>query len=44
VANTAMFLLSPASSGINAQGITINAGMDNNYFDKEIIDLAMRPE
>ena len=44
VANTALFLLSPASSGINAQGITVNAGMDNNYFDKEIINLAMRPE
>jgi enoyl-[acyl-carrier protein] reductase I len=44
VANAAVFLLSPASSGINAQGITINAGMDNNYFDKEVIRLAMRPE
>ena len=44
VANTAVFLLSPASSGINAQGITINAGMDNNYFDKEVIRLAMRPD
>ena len=44
VANSAVFLLSPASSGINAQGITINAGMDNNYFDKEVIRLAMRPE
>ena len=44
VANTAVFLLSPASSGINAQGITINAGMDNNYFDKEVILLAMRPD
>lgn len=44
VANTAVFLLSPASSGINAQGITVNAGMDINYFDKEVIQLAMRPE
>ena len=44
VANTAVFLLSPASSGINGQGIVVNAGMDRNYFDKEVIRLAMRPE
>ncbi len=44
VANTALFLLSHASSGINGQGLTINAGMDLNYFDKEVIRLAMRPE
>ncbi len=44
IANTVAFLLSPRSSGINAQGITVNAGMDWNYFDKEIIRLAMRPE
>ena len=44
VANTVAFLLSPRSSGINAQGITVNAGMDWNYFDKELIRLAMRTE
>lgn len=44
VANTAVFLLSTASSGINGQGIVVNAGMDRNYFDKEVIQLAMRPE
>jgi len=44
VANTAVFLLSPASSGINGQGIVVNAGMDRNYFDKDVIRLAMRPE
>ena len=44
VANTAVFLLSSASSGINGQGIVVNAGMDRNYFDKEVIKLAMRPE
>ena len=44
VANTAVFLLSARSSGINAQGIVVNAGMDLNYFDKELIQLAMRPE
>ncbi len=44
VANTAVFLLSPASSGINGQGLVVNAGMDRNYFDKEVVSLAMRPE
>ena len=37
VANTATFLLSPRSSGINAQSIVIDAGMSINYFDGEII-------
>ncbi|MBT3468256.1 MAG: SDR family oxidoreductase, partial [Opitutae bacterium] len=44
VANSAAFLLSNVSSGINGQGITINAGMDFNYFDKDVIRLAMRPD
>ena len=44
VANTAVFLLSQISSGINGQGLTVNAGMDLNYFDKEVVRLAMRPE
>lgn len=44
VANTAVFLLSSASSGINGQGIVVNAGMDRNYFDKDVVNLAMRPE
>ena len=37
VANTVAFLLSPRSSGINAQGIVIDAGMGINYFDNDII-------
>ena len=37
VANSAMFLLSERSSGINAQKIIIDAGMDVNYFDKDVI-------
>ncbi len=37
VANTSIFLLSPRSSGINAQTIIIDAGMSVNYFDREII-------
>ena len=44
VARTAAFLLSSASSGINGQGIVVNAGMDLNYFDRDLIRLAMRPE
>ncbi|MDR2756139.1 MAG: SDR family oxidoreductase [Planctomycetaceae bacterium] len=36
-AATAIFLLSPRSSGITAQKIIIDAGMGINYFDKEII-------
>ena len=31
-------------SGINGQGLVVNAGMDRNYFDKEVVKLAMRPE
>lgn len=37
VANTAAFLLSPRSAGINAQGIVIDAGMGTNYFDNELV-------
>ncbi|MBU0482339.1 MAG: SDR family oxidoreductase [Proteobacteria bacterium] len=37
VADTAAFLLSERSSGINARTIVIDAGMDVNYFDSEII-------
>jgi len=44
VADVAAFLLSPRSSGINGQGIVVNAGMDWNYFDEEVVRLAMRPE
>lgn len=37
VANTVCFLLSPNSSGINAQNITVDAGMNANYFDQDIV-------
>lgn len=36
-ANVAAFLLSPRSSGINAQSVVVDAGMSINYFDGEII-------
>ncbi len=44
VANSALFLLSDRSSGINAQKIIIDAGMSTNYFDKDVMAKAMRPE
>jgi len=36
-ADVAVFLLSPRSSGIQAQNIAVDAGMSINYFDKHII-------
>lgn len=36
-ANVALFLLSPRSSGINAQGLVVDAGMSINYFDDKLI-------
>jgi enoyl-[acyl-carrier protein] reductase I len=36
-AHAAAFLLSPRSSGINAQGLVLDAGMGTNYFDNEIV-------
>jgi enoyl-[acyl-carrier protein] reductase I len=37
VADVAVFLLSPRSSGINAQSVVVDAGMSINYFDTEIV-------
>lgn len=37
VANVAVFLLSPRSSGLTAQTIVIDAGMAINYFDNKIV-------
>ena len=37
VADTAVFLLSDRSSGINAQGIVVDAAMSTNYFDTDIV-------
>jgi enoyl-[acyl-carrier protein] reductase I len=42
VANVAAFLLSPRSSGINAQHIVVDAGMAINYFDREIIEKSLK--
>jgi enoyl-[acyl-carrier protein] reductase I len=43
-AHVAAFLLSPRSSGINAQKIVVDAGMSINYFDRELIRRVMREE
>ena len=40
VARTALFLLSPASSGINAQNVVIDAGMGVNAFEEEVVHKA----
>ena len=37
VANSVVFLLSPASSGINASGMVVDAGMSSNYFDEAVV-------
>lgn len=41
VANTAVFLLSERSSGINAQGVVVDCGMGTNYFDADIVKHAL---
>ena len=44
VADPTLFLLSERSSGINGTTLVIDAGLGSNYFDKDIIRLAMRME
>jgi enoyl-[acyl-carrier protein] reductase I len=44
VAEAVVFLLSPRASGINGQGLVVNAGLDLNYFDREVVHAATRPE
>lgn len=44
VANVALFLLSPRSSGLNGTTVLVDAGLGSNFFDGEVIRLAMRPE
>lgn len=43
VAHAAVFLLSERASGINAQGLVLDAGMSVNYFDREIVARGVRP-
>lgn len=44
VADATLFLLSPRSSGIDAQSVVVDAGMGVNYFDRELVRRATRPE
>jgi enoyl-[acyl-carrier protein] reductase I len=44
VANAALFLLSPRSSGLNGTTLVVDAGLGSNFYDKDIIRLAMRME
>jgi len=41
-ASVAVFLLSPRSSGIQAQNLIVDAGMSINYFDAELIQRVMK--
>lgn len=41
VAAAVAFLLSPQSSGINAQRLVVDAGMEVNYFDERIVKAAV---
>ena len=43
-ADAAVFLLSPRSSGINAQLLVIDAGMSINYFDNSVIEKVMKAD
>lgn len=43
-ADAALYLLSPRSSGINAQGLVVDAGMGVNFFDAGIVRRATAPE
>ncbi len=43
VANTALYLLSPLSGGINAQTVVVDAGMSINYFDRAVVRKATAP-
>lgn len=44
VANAVVFLISDRSSGMNGTSLVLDAGMGINYFDGEVVKLAMRME
>ena len=44
VADPVLFLLSERSSGINGTTLVVDAGLGSNYFDQNVIRLAMRLE
>lgn len=37
VASTVLFLLSPRSSGINGQGVVVDAGLGQNFFEEQVV-------
>lgn len=43
-ANVAAFLLSPRSSGLQAQSIVVDAGMALNYFDRQIVEAVVEKQ
>ena len=43
VANTTVFLLSPSSSGLNGTEIIVDAGMNMNAFDQDVVRSVMKP-
>jgi len=42
VADAIAWLLSPRSSGVNAQSLVVDAGMGWNFFDEEVVDSATK--
>lgn len=44
VAQAALFLLSEKSSGLNGTTLVVDAGLGSNFYDKDVVRLAMRPE
>jgi enoyl-[acyl-carrier protein] reductase I len=44
VADAVLWLLSPRSAGVNAQGLVVDAGMGVNFFDRDIVRRATAPE
>lgn len=42
VADVAVWLLSPRSSGVNGQGVVVDAGMGWNFFDEELVKASNR--
>lgn len=42
VADATVYLLSPRSSGFSAQTLVLDAGMSVNWFDKDLVERAMR--
>lgn len=44
VADAVLFLLSDRSSGINGTTLVVDAGLGSNFYDTDVIRLAMRPD